>query len=146
MPQVEDTFSQLKRAKYFSMLDLWAGYHHITLDESSIPKTAFTPPFGKYEYIKVPFGLMQAPAYFEELMTGVFKDFSFTTAYLDNIIIFSRTAKEHLKHIKQVCEKLWNTTYWWNLANVISSLKKSSTSDKSSTPQASDCYHQKPKP
>ena len=51
---------------------------------------------------------MQAPAYFQELMTGVLKDFSFTIIYLDNIIIFSRTAEEHLNHIKQVFEKLWN--------------------------------------
>ena len=67
-----------------------------------MPKTAFTSPFGKYEYIKEPFGFMQVPAYFEELMTGVLKDFSFTIAYLDNIIIFSRTAEEYLSHIKQV--------------------------------------------
>ena len=91
------------------MLDLQAGYHHIPLDESSIPKTAFTSPFGKYEYNKVPFGLTQAPAYFQELMTGVLKDFSFAIAYLDNIIIFSRIQqKEHLSHIKQVFEKLRN--------------------------------------
>ena len=57
MPKVEDIFSQLNGTKYFSTLDLQAGYHHILLDESSIPKTAFTSPFGKYEYIKVLFGL-----------------------------------------------------------------------------------------
>ena len=96
MPKVEDIFSQLNGAKYFSTLDLWAGYHHIPLDESSIPKTAFTSPFGKYKYIKVPFGLTQAPAYFQELMTRILKDFNFTIAYLDDIIIFSRTAEEHL--------------------------------------------------
>ena len=109
MPIVENIFFQLNRAKYFSMLDLWAGYPHIPLDESSIPKTAFTLPFWKYEYIKVPFGLTQAPAYFQELMTGILKDFSFPTAYLDDIIISSRTAEEHLSNIKQVFEKLQDT-------------------------------------
>ena len=59
------------RAKYFPIVDLQAGYHHILLDESSILKTVFTSPFGKYEYIKVPFRLVQAPAYFKELVTGV---------------------------------------------------------------------------
>ena len=63
MPKVEDIFSQLNGAKYYSTLDHQAGYHHIPLDEASIPKTAFTSPFGKYKYIKVPFGLAQAPAY-----------------------------------------------------------------------------------
>ena len=102
MPKVEYIFSQLNGAKYFSTLDLWAGYHHIPLHEASIPKTAFTSPFGKYEYIKVPFGLAQAPAYFQELMSGILKDFKFVTAYLDDIIIFSRTAEEHLDHIKHI--------------------------------------------
>ena len=69
MPKVEDIFSQLNGAKYFSTLDLRAGYHHIPLDEESIPKNAFTSSFGKYEYIKVSFRLTQAPAYFQELMT-----------------------------------------------------------------------------
>ena len=92
MPKVEDIFAQLNGVKYFSTLNLQAGYHHIPLDESLIPKTAFTSPTGKYEYIKVPFGLTQAPAYFHELMTGVLKDFPFAIAYLDEIIIFSRTA------------------------------------------------------
>ena len=91
MPKVEDIFSQLNGAKYFSTLDLRAGYHHIGLTTDSIPKTAFTSPFGKYEYVKVPFGLAQAPAYFQELMTGVLKDLPFAMAYLDNIIIYSST-------------------------------------------------------
>ena len=64
MPKVKDIFSKLNGAKYFSTLDLWAGYHHIPLDESSIPKTTFNSPFGKYKYVKVPFRLPQAPAYF----------------------------------------------------------------------------------
>ena len=108
MLKIEDILSKLNGTKYFSTLDLCARYHDIPLDESSIPKTAFTSPFGKYEYIKVPFGLVQAPAYFQELMTGVLKDFSFTIAYLDDIIIFNRTAEEHLYHIRQVFEKLQN--------------------------------------
>ena len=67
---------------------------------------AFNSPFGKYEYVKVPFGLKQGPAYFQELMTGILKDFNFAIAYLDDIIIFSTTAEEHLSHIKQVFVKL----------------------------------------
>ena len=106
MPKVEDIFSQLNGAKYFSTLDLRAGYHHIRLTADSIPKTAFTSPFGKYEYVKVPFGLAQAPVYFQELMTGVLKDLPFAMAYLDDIIISNSTPEEHLQHIKTVFEKL----------------------------------------
>ena len=106
MPKVEDIFSQLNGAKYFSTLDLRARYHHIGLTTDSIPKTAFTSLFGKYEYIKVPFRLAQVPAYFKELMTGVLKDLPFAMAYLDDIIIYSSTPEEHLEHIRTVFEKL----------------------------------------
>ena len=96
MPKVEDIFSKFNGATYFTMIDLRAGHHHIPLDKPSIPKTAFNSPFRKYEYVKMPFRLAQALAYFQELMTGILKDFNFATAYLDNKIIFSKTLQEHL--------------------------------------------------
>ena len=111
MPKVEDIFSRLNGAKYFSTLDFRAGYHHIPLDKSSIPKTAFNLPSRKHEYVKVPFGLAQAPAYFQELMTRILKDFNFKIAYLDDIIIFSRTAGEHLSHIRKVFKKLQSANF-----------------------------------
>ena len=107
MPKVEDIFSWLYGTKYFSTLDLQAGYHHIPLDKSSIPKSAFTSPFGKYEYIKVHVGLAQASACFQKLMTGILKDFNFAIAYLDDII-FSRTVEEHFNYIRQVFKNLRN--------------------------------------
>ena len=58
------------------------------------------------KYVKVPFGLPQAPAYFHEMMRGILKDFNFAIAYLDDILIFITTAEEHLSQIKQVFEKL----------------------------------------
>ena len=67
MTKVEDIFSQLNGTKYFSTLDLQAGYHHIPLDEESIPKTAFTSPFGKYEYINVPLDLLKLQHTFRNL-------------------------------------------------------------------------------
>ena len=106
MPKVEDIFSKLNGATYFTTLDLHTGYQHIPLDKSSIPKTAFNSPFGKYEYVKVPVRLAQKPAYFQELMTGILKDFPFTKAYLDDIIIFSKTPQEHLSHMHMVFEIL----------------------------------------
>ena len=106
MRKIEDIFSKLNGAKYFSTLDLRTSYHHIPLDKSSILKTAFNSPFGKYEYVKVPFRLAQNPAYFQESMTTILKDFDFAIAHLEDIIIFSRTAEEHLSHIRKVFEKL----------------------------------------
>ena len=87
MPRVEDIFSKLNGPKYFSTLNSHAGYHQILLEEDSIPKTAFTSLFGRYEYLKVPFGLTQALACFQELMNKVLNDLPFAIAYLDEIIL-----------------------------------------------------------
>ena len=65
---------------------------------------------------KLPLGLAQAPAYFQELMTGILKDFAFTIAYLDDLIISSRTAEEHLTHIQQVFKKLQTSHPSMNLS------------------------------
>ena len=54
-------------AKYFTTLDLRSGYYHIGLSENSKAKTAFITPFGKYQFEVVPFGLAQAPAYFQTI-------------------------------------------------------------------------------
>ena len=77
------------------------------MSENSKAKTAFITPFGKYQFEVVPFGLAQAPAYFQQLISIVLQDCSeFMMAYLDDIIIFSRNEHEHLKHIKIIFQKL----------------------------------------
>ena len=111
MPKVEDILSKLNGATYFMTLDLKAGYHHIPLDKTSIPKTAFNSPFRKFEYMKVPFCLVQAPAYFQGLMTGILKDFNFTIPYIDNIIIFSKAPQEHLLHMRMVLKNSNQQTF-----------------------------------
>ena len=109
MPRVKDIFSTVNGAKYFSILNPYNGYHQISIYDDTIPKTAFASPLGKYEYLKVPLGLAQAPTYFQELMNKVLKDLPFAIAYSDDIIIYSKTAKEHLDHLQQVFHKLHNT-------------------------------------
>ena len=73
IPRVIDILARLGKAKYFTTLDLKSGFHHIALDKQSIKKKAFCTPFGKYKYLKVPFGLAQAPSYFQKLMNKVLK-------------------------------------------------------------------------
>ena len=106
MPRVEDIFSKLGKARYYTTMDLRFGYHHIALDEKSVKNTAFVAPSGKYEYLKVPFGLAEVPAYFQNLMDKVLNGLNFTLAYLDDVIIFSETAEQHLKHIQIVITRL----------------------------------------
>ena len=103
MPKVKDIFSKLNGTKYFSTLDLWAGYHHIPLNDAWIPKT-----FRKYDYLEGPFGQAQVPAYFQELMNKVLTDPPFAIAYLDDIVIYSKTMEDNLDHPQQVFYKLQN--------------------------------------
>ena len=107
LPKIEEMYANLCGAKIFTTLDLQSGYYHIALDDESKTKTAFVTPFGKYEFNAVPFGLTQAPAYFQQLISIVFQDCSdLAMAYLDDIIIFSQNKEEHLKHIKIIFKKL----------------------------------------
>ena len=107
LPKINEMYGRLKGAKYFTTLDLRSGYYHISLSENSKAKTAFIIPFGKYQFEVVPFGLAQAPAYFQQLIFMVLQDCSeFMMAYLDDIIIFSRNECEHLKHIEIIFQKL----------------------------------------
>ena len=102
LPKIDEMYVKLKGAKVFSTIDLRSGYHHIALGKSSRAKTAFVTPFGKYEFLMVPFGLAQAPAYFQLLMAKVLKGLKFAMTYLDDIIIFSENESQHLEHLETV--------------------------------------------
>ena len=93
-------YVKLKGATVLSTIDLRNRYHHITLGKSSRAKTAFVTPFGKYEFLMAPFGLAQAPAYFQLLMNKVLKGLKFAMTYLDDIIIFSKNESQHLEHLE----------------------------------------------
>ena len=107
LPKIDEMYGRLRGAKVFTTLDLRSGYYHIGLSENSKAKTAFVTPFGKYQFEAVPFGLAQALAYFQQLISIVLQGCSdFAMAYLDDIIIFSKDEMEHLKHIEIIFQKL----------------------------------------
>ena len=106
LPKIDEMYAKLKGAKVSSTIDLRSGYHHIALGKSSRAKTVFVTPFGKYEFLIVPFGLAQAPAYFQLLMNKVLKGLKFAMTYLDDIIIFSENESQHLGHLETVFSHL----------------------------------------
>ena len=106
LPKIDEMYAKLKGVKFFSMIDLRSGYYHIALGKDSRAKTAFVTPFGKYEFLQVPFGLAQVPAYFQHLMNQVLDNCSFAMTYLDDIIILSETEEEHLSHIEEIFRRL----------------------------------------
>ena len=101
LPKINEMYAKLKGAKVFSTIDLRSGYYHLALGKDSRHKTAFVMPFGKYEFLIVPFGLAQAPTYFQLLMNQVLEGLNFAMTYLD-IIIFSNSEEEHLLHLEEV--------------------------------------------
>ena len=106
LPKIDEMYANLRGAKIFTTLDLRSGYYHIALDKESKAKTAFVTPFGKYKFNAVPFGLAQAPAYFQQLISIVSQDCSdFAMAYLDDIIILRQNEEDHLKHIEIIFKK-----------------------------------------
>ena len=79
--------------------------------EGSRPKSAFVVLMGKFEFLRTPFGLSQAPAYFQLLIDNVLQGcLKFAMGYLDNIIIFSRTEEEQLEHLEKIFQKLWENS------------------------------------
>ena len=91
----------------FSTIDLRSGYYHIGLSRESRAKSAFVIPMGKWQFKRTPFGLSQAPAYFQLLIDKVLMGCSsFAMGYLDDIIIFSKTEEEYLQHLEEIFIRL----------------------------------------
>ena len=94
------TIARLEGCKYFSILDLRSGYHHTELSEQSKPLTAFTTHSGKFQWNVLPFGIgigVQTFSFVINKAIGHCSDFA--ANYLDDIIVFSRTAEDHMEHL-----------------------------------------------
>ena len=110
LPRVEQTFDVLHGSTMFSTMDLTSGYNQIAVADEDREKTAFTTPFGLYEFNRMPFGLTNAPATFQCLMQHCFRDevFDILLVFLDDIIVYSRTLKEHIERLDKVFTILRN--------------------------------------
>ena len=108
LPRIDDLLDQLGIAKYFSKLDLLKGYHQMLIPEKDRHKTAFKTRYGLFEYTVLPFGLCNAPSVFTQLMHSVLRPYldKFVISYLDDILIYSKTAEEHKQHIRTILEAL----------------------------------------
>ncbi|WVZ93465.1 hypothetical protein U9M48_039443 [Paspalum notatum var. saurae] len=108
LPHIDILFDQLAGAKVFSKIDLRSGYYQIKIREEDIPKTAFSTRYGLYEYLVMSFGLTNAPAFFMYMMNSVFMNEldKFVVVFIDDILIYSKSEKEHEEHLKIVLTRL----------------------------------------
>ncbi len=108
LPLVPAALEQLRRARYFTKLDLHCGYNLIRILEVDEWKTAFSTTTGHYEYLVMPFGLSNSPSVFQAFMNDVFRDMlnQWVIVYIDDILIYSQTYKEHVRQVRAVLKRL----------------------------------------
>lgn len=102
IPDQEEIFTRLTNAKYFTKLDLAKGYWQIKMSEESKQFTAFTTPMGCFQWVRMPFGLKNAPATFARLMRRLFGDRQDVVSYFDDMCIYNDNWQGHLNSLREV--------------------------------------------
>ena len=100
MPTLDEILPNLANAKIFSVLDAKDGFHQVQLDESSSYLTTFWTPFGRYRYLRMPFGIKSAPEEYQRRMHDIVKGLPGVEVIADDILVYGKgnTAEEYLQN------------------------------------------------
>lgn len=118
LPRIDETLEALGGARFFTTFDLKAGYWQIAVAEKDRDKTAFTSREGLFRFVRMPFGLMNAPSTFQRMMDCVLRGLSWRTClvYLDDIIVFTKgSVMQHVVEVAMVLQRLENAGLTLNL-------------------------------
>ena len=104
LPRIQECLNAFKGSKYFTKIDLTSGFWQLLIRAQDYFKTAFNTRQGKYQFKVMPFGLTNAPATFQTLINKILSPHLYKNVivYLDDIVVFLKTLKEHKKHLEQV--------------------------------------------
>lgn len=105
LPCREEIEGDLAHAKYFSRLDANSGFHQIPLDKKTSEICTFSSPFGRYRYLRLPFGIASAPEVFQRTMSQIFDDLPGTRVYIDDVLVWGSTQKEHDERLFKALER-----------------------------------------
>ena len=107
LPSIDEILSKLGGAKYISTFDLKSGFFNVPLNKKSREYTSFTTLKGQFAFNRAPFGLRNSPSYFVELMQLALDGLDdICTFYVDDVIVWSSSLEEHLKHIDMLFKRL----------------------------------------
>ena len=108
LSRIDDLFDQPRGARVYSKIDLRIDYHQLRFGEVDIPKTTFRTWYEHFEFTVTPFGLMNAPATFMDLMHRVFHPYldRFIMVFVDDILIYSKSKEDHEGHLRIVLQTL----------------------------------------
>ena len=105
MRTFDEVVSHLSGAAYFSVLDATSGYWSLKLEEKSSYLTTFNTPFGRYRYLRVPFGLNCSQDEFQRKIDESFEGMSGVTAIVDDILVYGKTRAEHDENLRKVLSR-----------------------------------------
>lgn len=108
IPDCNVILSNLGRAKFFSTIDLESGFHQILMKPEDIEKTAFSVNNGKYEFVRMPFGLKNGPGIFQRAMDNILREYvgKICHVYIDDIIVYSESLEAHIEHLQTIIKTL----------------------------------------